>query len=179
MQYARLGNTGLIVSRLCLGTMTFGLDAGIPALNKVDIESAGIMIRDSMETGVNFFDTADGYANGQSETMLGKLLSSVRHDVVIATKVGFRTGSPVTQAGLSRRHILSACDASLRRLNTDYIDLYYIHRWDPETPIDETLGALDDLCRAGKIRYAGCSNIAAHQMMASLWTADRERTIRF
>ena len=161
MQYARLGNTGLIVSRLCLGTMTFGLNAGIPALNKVDIESAGIMIRDSMETGVNFFDTADGYANGQSETILGKLLSSVRHDVVIATKVGFRTGSPVTQAGLSRRHILSACDASLRRLNTDYIDLYQMHKEDPCTPLEETLEALDALVRQGKVRYLGFSNWSA------------------
>ena len=168
MQYVRLGNTGLIVSRLCLGTMTFGLDAGIPALNKVDLETAGIMIRDSMESGVNFFDTADGYANGQSETMLGELLSSVRHDVVIATKVGFRTGSPVTQAGLSRRHILSACDASLRRLNTDYIDLYQVHKEDPCTPLEETLEALDALVRQGKVRYLGFSNWSAWKAAMAL-----------
>jgi aryl-alcohol dehydrogenase-like predicted oxidoreductase len=168
MQYVRLGNTGLIVSRLCLGTMTFGLNAGIPALNKVDIDSAGIMIHDSMEAGVNFFDTADGYANGQSEVILGKLLSSVRHDVVIATKVGFRTGTPVTQAGLSRRHILSACDASLRRLNTDYIDLYQVHKEDPYTPLEETLEALDALVRQGKVRYLGFSNWSAWRAAMAL-----------
>src|SRR6266849_283338 len=122
MQYARLGNTVLIVSRLCFGSMTFGVNAVIPALNKVDTDLAETMIRKSMEAGINFFDTADVYANGQSESMLGKILAPMRGDLVIATKVAFRTSSAVTQAGLSRKHILSACTASLKRLNTDYID---------------------------------------------------------
>src|SRR5262249_11327164 len=117
MQYTRLGNTGLIVSRISFGAMTFGSHPSIPAVFKVDQENARSMIDRSLEAGVNFFDTADGYSGGQSEAMLGEMLSSRRKDVVLATKVGFRTGEPITQAGLSRRHILASCEQSLKRLN--------------------------------------------------------------
>jgi aryl-alcohol dehydrogenase-like predicted oxidoreductase len=168
MQYTRLGNTGLIVSRLCFGSMTFGVNAGVPALNKVDTDIAEAMIRKSMDAGINFFDTADVYANGRSENMLGKILAPVRSDVVIATKVAFRTGSAMTQSGLSRKHILAACTASLERLNTDYIDLYIAHTEDPYAPLEETLGALDVLVRDGKVRYLGFSNWSAWKAAMAL-----------
>jgi aryl-alcohol dehydrogenase-like predicted oxidoreductase len=168
MQYARLGNTGLIVSRLAFGTMTFGSDASMPNVYKVSKENALAMIDKSLEAGVNFFDTADGYAGGQSERMLGELLGERRKDVVLATKVGFRTGEAITQAGLSRRHILASCDASLQRLGTDYIDLYIVHKEDPFTPLEETLEALNALVSAGKVRYLGFSNWAAWKAAAAL-----------
>jgi aryl-alcohol dehydrogenase-like predicted oxidoreductase len=168
MQYLRLGNTGLIVSRLAFGAMTFGSDPSMPSIYKVDKQTADALIGKSLDAGINFFDTADGYASGQSETMLGELLSKRRQDVVIATKVGFRSGEPITQAGLSRRHILASCDASLKRLNTDYVDLYIVHKVDQYTPIEETLEALNDLVRAGKVRYIGFSNWPAWRAATAL-----------
>jgi aryl-alcohol dehydrogenase-like predicted oxidoreductase len=126
------------------------------------------MVDKSLEAGINFFDTADRYSSGQSEAMLGELLGKKRQDVVIATKVGMRTGAPITQAGLSRRHILSACDSSLGRLNTDYIDLYIAHKEDPFTPLEETLEALNDLVRMGKVRYIGFSNWSAWKSASAL-----------
>lgn len=168
MQYSRLGSTGLIVSRLSFGTMTFGNDPSMPNVYKVSEESARAMIEKSLEAGVNFFDTADGYASGQSETMLGKLLSDKRQEVLLATKVGFRTGAALTQAGLSRQHILASCETSLRRLKTDYLDLYIVHKEDPYTPLEETLSVLNDLVRAGKVRYLGFSNWAAWKAAAAL-----------
>ena len=168
MKYARLGNTGLIVSRLSLGTMTFGSDPSMPNIYKVSLADAGAMVERALDAGVNFFDTANGYSAGQSETMLGELLGARRKDVVVATKVGFRAGDAVTAAGLSRRHILEACDASLRRLNTDYVDLYIVHKEDPFTPLEETLLALDSLVRAGKVRYLGFSNWAAWKAAAAV-----------
>jgi aryl-alcohol dehydrogenase-like predicted oxidoreductase len=168
MQYSRLGNTGLIVSRLAFGAMTFGSDPSISAIYKVDQENARAMIERSIEAGVNFFDTADGYAGGQSETMLGQALGPRRLDVVVATKVGFRSGEPITQAGLSRRHILASCDQSLNRLNTDYIDLYIVHKEDPFTPLEETLEALNDIVRTGKVRYLGFSNWSAWKAATAL-----------
>jgi len=168
MQYSRLGNTGLIVSRLSFGAMTFGSDPSISAIFKVDRENARAMIERSLEAGVNFFDTADMYAGGQSEVMLGEALGARRHDVVIATKVGFRAGAPITHAGLSRRHILASCEQSLKRLNTDYIDLYIAHKEDPFTPPEETLEALNDLVRAGKVRYVGFSNWSAWRAATAL-----------
>ncbi|UPK72231.1 aldo/keto reductase [Chitinophaga filiformis] len=158
MKYSQLGNTGLVVSRLSFGSMTFGNDPSITAVYKVTQEDAQLMVDKALDAGINFFDTADGYSGGQSEVMLGKTLSKRRQDVVIATKVGFRTGEPVTQAGLSRRHILFSCEQSLKRLNTDYIDLYIVHKEDPYTPLEETLETLDMLVRAGKVRYIGFSN---------------------
>ena len=168
MQYTRLGNAGLIVSRLSFGAMTFGSDPSISAIFKVDRENARAMIERSLEAGVNFFDTADMYAGGQSEVMLGEALGARRHDVVIATKVGFRAGAPITHAGLSRRHVLASCEQSLKRLNTDYIDLYIAHKEDPFTPPEETLEALNDLVRAGKVRYVGFSNWSAWRAATAL-----------
>ena len=161
MEYTTLGNTGLIVSKLAFGAMTFGDDASIKSVYKVDQQLAQEMINRSLEAGINFFDTADGYANGQSETMLGKLLAPHRHAVIISTKVGFRTGQPVTQAGLSKKHILFSCEQSLKRLNTDYIDLYILHKEDPFTPLEESMAALNSLVEAGKVRYVGYSNWSA------------------
>lgn len=161
MKYARLGNTGLIVSKLSFGAMTFGSDPAMPTIYKVDQENARLMIEKSLEAGTNFFDTANAYASGQSEVMLGEILGKQRQDVVIATKVGFRTGEPITDAGLSRKHILDSCDRSLQRLNTDYIDLYIVHKEDPYTPLEETLATLNDLVQMGKVRYIGFSNWSA------------------
>src|SRR5215475_6028971 len=168
MRYTRLGNTGLIVSRLSFGAMTFGSYHSIPAIFKVDQENARAMVEIALEAGVNFFDTADTYSGGQSEAILGEALGSRRRDVVIATKVGFRTGAPITQAGLSRRHILASCEQSLKRLNTDYIDLYIVHKEDPFTPLEETLEALNDLVRTGKVRYLGFSNWSAWKAATAL-----------
>lgn len=168
MKYTRLGSTGLIVSKLSLGAMTFGSDPSIPSIYKVDRDCAKRMVDLAIELGVNSFDTADAYASGQSEVMLGELLGKRRQDVVLATKVGFRTGDAVTEAGLSRQHMLAACDRSLKRLNTDYIDLYILHKEDPFTPLEETLSTLNDLVRAGKVRYVGFSNWSAWRAATAL-----------
>lgn len=159
MQYARLGRTGLIVSKLGFGAMTFGTASGaLGHVHGVDQKLADRLVGVSLERGVTYFNCADVYADGASETILGKALSGKRKDVVLATKVGMRTDAAMTSAGLSRRHILQAADSSLRRLGTDYIDVYLAHRPDPHTPVEETLTAFDDLMRQGKIRYAGVSN---------------------
>jgi aryl-alcohol dehydrogenase-like predicted oxidoreductase len=178
MRTVRLGRTGLKISEICLGTMTFGL--------QTDREEAFRILDVADEVGIDFLDVADAYpvggtleTVGRTEEIVGDWLAGRRDRFVVATKVNVPVGPGPNDRGNSRRHVLDACDRSLRRLKTDFIDLYYIHRWDPETPIDETLGAFDDLRRAGKIRYAGCSNIAAWQMMLALWTADRAGTVRF
>jgi len=168
VDYTRLGTTGLIVSRFAFGTMTFGSDLRFPTVAKVDLDSAKAMIERALAAGVNFFDTADGYSGGESEIYLGKFLGPRRKDVVVATKVGFRSGEPITQAGLSRRHIFEACDSSLRKLSTDWIDLYIVHKVDAFTPVEETLEVLNDLVRAGKVRYLGFSNWPAWQAAAAL-----------
>jgi len=160
MQYARLGDTGLVVSRLAFGAMTFGTSEGIFAsVSKVDAQPlANDLVARSLDAGVNHFNTADVYTKGQSEEMLGKALGSRRKDVVISTKVGARTGQPLLHQGLSRQHVLASAEDSLRRLGTDYIDIYLVHRVDLNTPIEETLEALDTLARTGKVRYLGFSN---------------------
>jgi aryl-alcohol dehydrogenase-like predicted oxidoreductase len=160
MQYSRLGGTGLIVSRLALGSMTFGSDPNGPFAStyKVDQAGANELVARALDAGVNFFNSADIYANGDSERILGKALGAKRQHVVIATKVGNRMGPGVIEAGLSRRHILAAADASLARLGTDYIDVYLVHKADALTPVEETVDALEDLVRAGKVRYVGFSN---------------------
>jgi len=168
MHYTRLGTTGLIVSRFAFGTMTFGSDPRFPTVAKVDLDSAKAMIERALDAGVNFFDTADGYSGGESEIYLGKFLAARRKDVVVATKVGFRAGESITQAGLSRRHIFEACDTSLKKLSTDWIDLYIVHKVDAFTPVEETLEALNDLVRAGKVRYLGFSNWPAWQAASAL-----------
>src|SRR5690242_10982004 len=159
MQYARLGDTGLIVSRLAFGAMTFGTGKGpFAAVSKVGPELADQIIGKTLDSGINFFNTADGYTGGQSEEMLGKALGTHRKDVVVSTKCGFRSGEPLLHQGLSRQHIMASAEGSLRRLGTDYIDVYLVHRIDPLTPVEETLDALNDLVRQGKVRYVGFSN---------------------
>jgi aryl-alcohol dehydrogenase-like predicted oxidoreductase len=169
MQYAMLGSTGLAVSRLAFGAMTFTEGhASIPAVYKVGAKDAEAMVGRALDAGINLFDTADGYAEGQSERMLGALLKHRRDEAVIATKVGFRSGATLTQSGLNRRHILWSLDQSLKRLGTDWIDLYIAHREDPLTPLEETLEALDDVVRSGKVRYIGYSNWSAWKAAAAL-----------
>jgi aryl-alcohol dehydrogenase-like predicted oxidoreductase len=159
MQYNTLGKTGLLVSRMALGAMTFGSGEGaLGSIFKVDQNLADRMAGTAIDAGINFFNTADAYAGGESERMLGKALGPRRKDVVVTTKVGFRTGDGLIQQGLSRHHILNALEASLARLGTDYIDVYIAHRWDPLTPVEETLEALDSAVRSGKVRYIGFSN---------------------
>ena len=168
MDYVNLGRTGLKVSRLCLGCMTYGSPKWRPWV--LDEEAALPFFKKAIESGINFFDTADVYSVGQSEVVTGKALKQYanRQDVVIATKVYSPMGEDPNNKGLSRKHILDAADLSLQRLGVDYIDLYQIHRFDYETPIEETLEALNDLVRAGKVRYIGASSMYAWQLMKML-----------
>ncbi len=169
MQYALLGSTGLIVSRLAFGAMTFTAgNRQMRAVAKVGPDLAGELVARALDAGINFFDTADAYAGGESESLLGAALKARREQVVIATKVGFRSGEALTQTGLSRRHILWSAEQSLRRLRTDWIDVYIAHREDPHTPLEETLEALDALVRSGKVRYLGFSNWSAWRAAAAL-----------
>jgi aryl-alcohol dehydrogenase-like predicted oxidoreductase len=169
MDYVILGNSGLVVSRLAFGAMTFTNGGKMMAsVNKVDQGLADSMVGHAIDAGVNFFDTADVYDRGESELVLGRALKAYRQQAVIATKVGLRTGSALTQAGLSRRHILMSAEESLRRLGTDWIDVYIAHKYDPFTPLDETLAAFDALVRAGKVRYIGFSNWPAWVAAAAL-----------
>ncbi len=169
MQYTLLGNTGLTVSRLAFGAMTFTAgNKDLGAVCKVGADLAGQLVDRALEAGINFFDTADAYAGGESEALLGAALKPHRDRVVIATKVGFRTGPALTRAGLSRQHILWSVDQSLKRLGTDWIDVYIAHREDPYTPLEETLCALDAVVRAGKVRYLAFSNWSAWKAAAAL-----------
>lgn len=164
MQYARLGNTGLIVSRLAFGVMTFGKGAGaMAAVSKIGQADAESLIHRSLDAGINFFDAADAYASGQSEEMLGKALGARRKNIVLSTKVGFRSGDAVNQAGASYGYLIAATEASLRRLGTDFVDLLSIHKPDPVTPFEETARALDNLVQRGLVRYVGYSNLSAWQ----------------
>ncbi|EYF03652.1 aldo/keto reductase [Chondromyces apiculatus] len=178
MQYTRLGNSGLVVSRLAFGAMTFGAGK-VPAVYKVDEATARAMVDRALDAGVNFFDTADVYNEGASERMLGQILGARRKDVVIATKVGMRMGEGLAHTGLSRRHILASVEGSLERLGTDYIDLYLVHRFDPHTPIEETLDALDQIVRRGLVRYVGYSNWAAWQSAKAVGLQERHGQARF
>lgn len=178
MQYTHLGNSGLIVSRLAFGTMTFGT-GNLPSVYKVDQRSADSLVGRALDAGINLFDTADAYADGQSEVLLGKLLGARRKDVVIATKVGMRSGTALLDTGLSQRHILASCEASLRRLGTDFIDLYIVHRFDEQTPIEETLQALDGLVRRGYVRYTGFSNWSAWQAAKAVGLSQQHGWPRF
>lgn len=166
MKYRPLADTGVYVSELCLGAMTFGGQWGV--IGGLEQTDADTLVHRSIDAGVNFFDTADVYSTGESEEILGKSLAGKRHDMVVATKVRGRMARGPNDVGLSRLHIIKSAEASLRRLDTDYIDLYQIHRSDPETNIEETLRALDDLVRAGKVRYVGCSNLPAWELMKAL-----------
>lgn len=169
MQYSLLGQTGLAVSRLAFGAMTFSDgNNDIASVYKVDAALANELVSVALDKVINLFDTADAYAGGESESLLGKALKHRRQEAVITTKVGFRSGQPLTQAGLSRRHILCSVDQSLTRLGTDWIDVYVVHIEDPFTPLTETLQALDDVVRAGKVRYLGFSNWSAWKAAAAI-----------
>jgi aryl-alcohol dehydrogenase-like predicted oxidoreductase len=164
MQYARLGNSGSIVSRLAFGVMTFGHDQGaMGAVWKTGQEEANTLVGRSLDAGINFFDTADGYAAGQSEVMLGKALGTRRKDIILSTKIGFRTGPALTQSGSSARQILNSAEECLKRLGTDYVDLLSIHRFDAYTPFEESARALENLITRGLVRYVGFSNFTAWQ----------------
>jgi len=178
MHYTRFGNSGLVVSRLAFGTMNFGT-GNLPAIYKVKRDDAGRLVDRALASGINFFDTADAYAGGQSEEMLGSILKGRRSGVILATKVGNRMGDALVETGLSRRHVLASCEASLARLGTDYIDLYIVHRFDPITPIEETLSALEQLIRDGKVRYVGFSNWSAWQAAKAVGIQEREGWSRF
>ena len=181
MKYTRLGRTGLEVSRLCLGCMSYGEPGRGPHAWTLPEDESRPFIKRALEAGINFFDTANVYSNGSSEEILGRALKDFarRDEVVIATKVNGRMRPGPNGAGLSRRAIMSEIDASLRRLGVDHVDLYQIHRWDYDTPIEETLEALNDVVRAGKARYIGASSMYAWQFARALGISEREGWARF
>ncbi len=171
MRTRRLGRTGLRVSEICMGAMTFGREA--------DEAESRRMVSAALDRGVNFFDTADAYGGGRSEEILGRCVGGRRDALVLATKVFNATGDAANDMGLSRKHVLQACNASLRRLRTDYIDLYQVHADDRSTPLEETLRALDDLVRAGKVRYIGASNHSAWRLGEALWVSETKGLARY
>jgi len=177
MRYNPLGRTGLYVSELCLGTMTFGGTGVYKAIGQVAEKEAEALVGAALDAGVNFVDTADVYSDGESERLLGAAMKSLarpREQVIVATKVRGRVGPGVNEVGLSRGHILSSIDASLRRLGLEHVDLYQIHGQDPVTPIEETIRALDDVVRSGKARYVGWSNLPAWLAAKALtWATER------
>lgn len=181
LDYVKLGKTGLKVSRICLGCMSYGIPERGNHSWSLDEEKSRPFIQRALELGINFFDTANVYSDGTSEEIVGRALRDFakREEVVIATKVHGRMRSDVNGAGLSRKAILHEIDASLTRLGTDYVDLYQIHRWDSETPIEETLEALHDVVKAGKARYLGASSMYAWQFAKALALADRHDWTRF
>jgi aryl-alcohol dehydrogenase-like predicted oxidoreductase len=176
MQYRQLGRSGLRLSQLTLGTMTFGGRGNFAKVGETDLDGARRQIDMAVDAGVNVIDTADVYSGGAAEEILGEALTSGarRDQVLLATKARFRMGPGPNDAGLSRHHLIAACEASLRRLQTDHIDLYQLHEWDGQTPLEETLGALAHLLQSGKVRYVGASNLAGWQLMKALGIA-RER----
>jgi aryl-alcohol dehydrogenase-like predicted oxidoreductase len=179
MQYRQLGRSGLRVSAMTLGTMGFGGTGWATPVGQIDVDGARDQIALARDAGVNMIDTADVYSAGLAEEILGQALGSSRDEVLIATKARMPMGDGPNDAGLSRHHLIRAAEASLRRLGTDYIDLYQVHEWDGQTPLEETLTALDDLVRAGKVRYIGCSNYAAWQLMKALAISDSRHLERF
>ncbi|MDF9797360.1 aryl-alcohol dehydrogenase-like predicted oxidoreductase [Catalinimonas alkaloidigena] len=182
MKYNLLGNTGLQVSELCLGTMTFGGKGFWEAIGKSGQDVANDIISQSIAAGINFIDTANVYSEGLSEEITGKALRDLginRDEIVLATKVRGRMGKGPNQVGLSRSHIMHQVEESLRRLQTDYIDLYQIHGFDPLTPLEETVRTLDDLVKSGKVRYIGCSNLSSWQIMKALAYSQHTGLARF
>jgi aryl-alcohol dehydrogenase (NADP+) len=179
MDYVSLGRSGLKVSRICLGVMTYGDPAWRPWI--LSEEQGRPFIQRALDRGINFFDTADMYSRGASEEVLGRAIRDFarRDDVVIATKAYYPMSDDPNDRGLSRKHLMTSIDRSLRRLGTDYVDLYQIHRYDADTPIDETLRALDDIVRSGKARYIGASSMGAWQFARALYLADRHGWTRF
>ena len=173
MQYRKLGNSGLLVSPLTFGVMTFGGELAFAQVGNTQVDEARELVAMSRAAGVNLFDTADVYSWGASERILGQALGDARDDVLIATKVGMQVGADPNARGLSRHHIIRQCERSLRNLGRDYIDLYQVHSWDGLTPLEETLAALGHLVDQGKVRYVGCSNYSAWQLVKALGIADR------
>lgn len=179
MEMRFLGSTGLKVSALCLGTMTLGGRGYWQAIGGLEQPEADKLVGMAWDGGINFFDTADVYSEGRSEELLGRALGARRPQVILATKVRGRMGEGPNDVGLSRHHILRACEASLQRLGTDYIDLYQVHSFDPRTPLEESLRALDDLVRQGKVRYIGASNFAGWQLMKALAISEKQNLEQF
>ena len=179
MEHRQLGRSGLRVSVLCLGTMGYGGHGDFAKVGELGVEDARRQLDLCLDAGVTFVDTADMYSRGVSEEIVGETLLGRRDRVTLATKVRFPMGDGPNDAGLSRRHIVASCEASLRRLGTDWIDLYQLHEWDGQTPLEETLSALDTLVRDGKVRYVGCSNYAGWQMSKALGIAARDGYERF
>lgn len=179
MHYRQLGKSGVLVSELCLGAMSFGGRGYWEKIGGLEQSAAQRLVDMAMDAGVNFFDTADVYSYGQSEQMLGQALKGKRDKVVLATKVRGRMSPEINDVGLSRRHIVQSCENSLRRLDTDYIDLYIVHSFDFMTPLEETLSALNDLVHSGKVRYLGCSNFYAWQLMKALSISEKHHWEKF
>jgi aryl-alcohol dehydrogenase-like predicted oxidoreductase len=179
MEYRQLGTSGLRISTLTMGTMTFGGSSDFANVGSTDVDAARRQLDLCRDHGVNIVDTADVYSDGASEQIVGEALEGRRDDWLVASKVRFPMGDGPNDAGLSRAHILSGADASLRRLRTDWIDLYQVHEWDGQTRLEETLGALDTLVQQGKVRYVGVSNFAGWQLMKALGIAEREHLPRF
>ncbi len=179
MEYRQLGTSGLQISALTLGTMTFGGEGNFSNVGSTDVDGARRQIGMCLDAGINLIDTADIYSTGRSEEIVGEALKGMRDDVLIASKVRFPMGDAPNMAGLSRHHIISGCEASLRRLQTDHIDLYQVHEWDGLTPLEETLSALEHLLESGKVRYVGASNYTGWQLMKALGIAQRDHLPRF
>ncbi|MBT2502835.1 aldo/keto reductase [Curtobacterium sp. ISL-83] len=179
MEYRHLGNTGLQVSTVSLGTMGFAGTGWASPVGHIDVDGARRQIALAQDAGINLIDTADVYSDGASEEILGQALGTKRDQMLIATKVRGGMGSGPNDGGLSRHHIVRAAEDSLRRLGTDHIDLYQLHGWDGSTPLEETLSALDDLVRSGKVRYVGASNFSGWHLMKALWASDKHGTERF
>lgn len=179
MKMRFLGKTGIKVSEICFGTMTFGGRGMWTSIGELDQKQADELVNICLDSGVNFFDTADVYSEGLAEEILGKALGNSRKNIILATKVRGSMGPGPNDVGLSRYHIIEGCNASLRRLNTDFIDLYQVHSYDPATPLEETLSALNDLVHQGKIRYFGCSNFCGWQLMKALAISEKNHWEKF
>lgn len=179
MEIRNIGKSGLKISALCLGTMTFGGVGKFKQIGSIGDKEAKELIEIAFDNGINFFDTADAYSWGVSEEILGKALGTKRKDSIICTKTGFRTGSDPNNEGSSRHHILESCNSSLKRLKTDYIDIYMLHSIDLNTPLEEILRTLDDLVRQGKVRYIGCSNYSAWLLMKALCISEKLNLEKF
>ena len=179
MDYRSLGNSGLQISALTLGTMTFGGKGNFAKVGDTDLEGARRQIDMCLDAGINLIDTADVYSTGRSEEIVGEAIESKRDDVLISTKVRMTMGGGPNDPGLSRHHVISGCEASLRRLRTDHIDIYHVHEWDGLTPLEETLEALRYLVDTGKVRYVGVSNYTGWQLMKALGIAERDHRAGF
>jgi aryl-alcohol dehydrogenase-like predicted oxidoreductase len=179
MEYRQLGSSGLFVSTITLGTMGYGGRGWAKAVGELDVDAAQRQIGMARDAGVNLIDTADVYSEGVCEEIVGKALGTSRDDVLLATKVRLPMGDGPNDQGLSRHHVIRGAEASLRRLGTDWIDLYQVHEWDGATPLEETLAALDHLVQSGKVRYIGASNYGAWQLMKALGVSERLGLPRF